>query len=565
MTYNTQAYVNLPINYQFVISNSGPGPATGIQVYDTMPVNTGNSVNNGPGYSGPQWRFLSGSYSGEIACGPFSLGVGQSLTVQLSVLVSQNAASTSITDSATVIESAYDTSVSGSYPSNVAALGVVPSYTSTFTISPTYTVSPTTTRTFSITPTVSATATPTPGPNLNLVKSANRITVINFNDAVTYKLQLSNQGSYAATSVTVWDTLPFNFTPISYTSGAQVTAGVVSWTLANVAPAPAATPLPFFLWGNFSGAGTQLQNQASAQAGNQAAIVSNTNLIAVGGTFTNSPSPTISATFSPSPTFSATPTFAYSPPQLYVSIVELQPASNWPTSPPQDPSYQITFGSAACPTCATVNDVILTYKSDLNYGGGELDSFTGMGPSGTGDLAPPGAGLNAYYWEQLGFAKSTGMESGLFTLAPGNSNSRQVSARVQGLAVNTTITSEILLTEATYNISVSATVSTYIYAAQPPTPTITPTPIAQTGHTVAYPQPAKDTLCIAYFSPQGGPLSIDIYNLAFQRVAHITDSSQGGKLETACVGISTLAPGVYVYRTTVGGYVFPLARFGVMR
>jgi hypothetical protein len=210
--------------------------------------------------------------------------------------------------------------------------------------------------------------------------------------------------------------------------------------------------------------------------------------------------------------------------------------------------------------------VVLTYYSDLNYSGQELNSFVGMGQlTGAGDLAPPNSGLNAYYWEENSSNAASGMSSGTFNLAPGGSNSRQVAVRVESVDLNTTITSEVLLTEATYNISISATVNTFVYAAEPPTPTVTPTPVANEGQTVAFPQPAKDHLCIAYFAPQGGPLTIDVYNLAFQRVARITDESLGGKLETTCVGVSQLAPGVYVYRTTVGGYAFPLARFGVMR
>jgi hypothetical protein len=57
-----------------------------------------------------------------------------------------------------------------------------------------------------------------------------------------------------------------------------------------------------------------------------------------------------------------------------------------------------------------------------------------------------------------------------------------------------------------------------------------------------------------------GPVRKRGDNIAF---AQLQDGS--GKLETACVGISQLAPGVYFYRTKVGDYTFPLNQFGVLR
>ena len=52
---------------------------------------------------------------------------------------------------------------------------------------------------------------------------------------------------------------------------------------------------------------------------------------------------------------------------------------------------------------------------------------------------------------------------------------------------------------------------------------------------------------------------------ALQVVAHIKDTASGGKMETSCVPITKLAPGVFVYKAKVGDFEFPLSEFGVAR
>jgi hypothetical protein len=244
--------------------------------------------------------------------------------------------------------------------------------------------------------------------------------------------------------------------------------------------------------------------------------------------------------------------------------------NDWPNSGYL--TYSITFSSLSCTACATAQDLVLTFNSDTQQSGiganNELNAFyetcnlsTCLGPEEEPD---------SYQWSYVNNSDSI-LSTGPFALAPGTAVQRTAYAFVESNNLNTTVTSQAVISSAAFGVSATASLNTYVYAIQPsptPFPTLappTPTPVAFEGHTAAYPQPASDHLCIAYFAPHGGPLSIEVYNLAFKRVALITDQAQGGMMETACVGISQLAPGVYLYRAKVGDYVFPLDKFGVMR
>jgi hypothetical protein len=252
---------------------------------------------------------------------------------------------------------------------------------------------------------------------------------------------------------------------------------------------------------------------------------------------------------------------------LAISMVRDQ-GQPWPSGGYSNLGYTITFRSLSGCACALAPDLVLTFNSDTNYGNTELDSIAAMSLIG---LAGPGNPLANFYWKQLSVFPGPGIATGPFGLAPGYQVSRQVYAEVEGLHVDQTITSQAVLSSASFGIALTATVSTYIYGAQPPPTPIptpappTPTPIAGLGQIAAYPQPAADSICFAYFAPGPGALDIEIYNAALQRVAHVTDQARGGQMEQACVGIAKLAPGAYYYRAKVGGFQFPPRQFGVLR
>jgi hypothetical protein len=121
-------------------------------------------------------------------------------------------------------------------------------------------------------------------------------------------------------------------------------------------------------------------------------------------------------------------------------------------------------------------------------------------------------------------------------------------------------------------IGVSATVNVVVplytpTPAVPNTPTITPTPIVSEGHMAAYPQPARDRVCFDYIAPAGAgsELRIQIFNLAFQKVADLKDTAADGVLQTTCADFSALAPGLYLARAVQGNYSYPAIKFGIVR
>jgi hypothetical protein len=100
-----------------------------------------------------------------------------------------------------------------------------------------------------------------------------------------------------------------------------------------------------------------------------------------------------------------------------------------------------------------------------------------------------------------------------------------------------------------------------------PTPTLSPTPIVAEGRIAAYPQPARGRTCFDYQAPagHGGALTLELYNLGFQKVAQVRDVAIGGALQTSCVDLSGLAPGLYVVRASLGDYRFPTFKLAVAR
>jgi uncharacterized repeat protein (TIGR01451 family) len=566
-----QGYETYPLNYALVLSNAGPGPATNVQIYDTLPALTSFSSANGvlqfSGYNrNDAWRSLNAG-TGLIARGPYNLAVGQTVTVSLVLVVQVGAAGTVLTETARAVDGVYSTQASASCSSAVAAAGTqptntpLPTITQTFTVSPTSSPSSTASPSSTRSPTPSATPSATPAPALSLLNSANRGAVAAAGDTLTYTLSLRNSGSLQAVSVTVWDTLPNNFSLGGSAPPGSAAGGLLSWTTPLLLPAASQG---FTFWGSFTGAGVDLLNLASASAANGSPVDANISDVAVGSTFTNSPTPSMTSTVTPSATASSTPTPVLGPPNLAISMVQDQ-GSPWPSQGFLNLGYTISFKSLSGCACALAPDLVLTFYSDQDYGCTELDSIQAM--SGIG-LAGPGNPLANFYWKQMSINPAAGIATGSFVLAPGYKVTRQVYSQVQPYHTDQLITAAAVLSSATYGLAVTATVSTYIYSVPPtatPPPSPTPTPVAEQGRTVAYPQPVSDTLCLAYFAPLGGPLVVEVYNLALHRVARITDQAQGGKMESVCVPATQLAPGAYLYRAKVGDYAFPPGRFAVMR
>jgi len=564
--------VSYPLTYSLVLSNAGPGPANGLRFYDTLPTNTLYAGSLAPyGTNDPaQWQCVNILCTGNIIeLGPFNVPSGQSLTVQMSIQVLGGAGGTTIVDRASAVEADFNTAAVAQSCSSTVGIGTKPSVTSTFTVSPTSTPSPTITPTASPTASPSVTPTSTPAAQLSLYKSANKGSVSGAGDTLTYVLALSNIGNIGSGPYSVWDTLPYNFSYAGSSPSGTLASGLLSWSGANV---PGFGGMQAFtVWGSVSGAGSSVQNQAQAGASSAAgAVFSNLCAVAVGATFTNSPSPTNTPTSTLTPSPTATPTIAYQAPALTLNMVQNEGVA-WPTGGAQNLGFSITFSSLTGCVCATAPDLTLYFTSDTkdSVSNPVLNAVQAMSVIG---LAGPVDPMKDFYWQQTYPANNTTLDTGVFSaLSPGLSVNKEVYAWVNPSANQVTVTSQAVLVSQSWGIALTATVQTLVYKLQPtptpipPTPTASPTPVAALGHAVAYPSPASDTLCIAYYAPQGGPLKIEVYNLALQRVAVITDQAQGGRQETACVPIRQLAVGAYFYRASVGGYQFPTAKFGVLR
>ena len=70
-------------------------------------------------------------------------------------------------------------------------------------------------------------------PDLVLLKDDGLVSVV-AGQSVTYTLSFRNDGTQAATGVTLSDTLPLNTTFVSASDGGTFAAGVVTWTIGNV-------------------------------------------------------------------------------------------------------------------------------------------------------------------------------------------------------------------------------------------------------------------------------------------------------------------------------------------
>jgi hypothetical protein len=215
---------------------------------------------------------------------------------------------------------------------------------------------------------------------------------------------------------------------------------------------------------------------------------------------------------------------------------------------------------------AAVNDIVLRFQSDLANQNQFLDFLEPNTLLGPGDPMSPVA------WRLAAVGIDQGLDMGLLSVAAGSflASPRRVFVKVMG-GQGTTLTSEVLLSSATFGLALSATVQTYIdFGPQDtPTPFVAPggtaTPVAGEGRIMAYPQPAGDELCFAFHSPQAGQLSLRIFNAALQLAGEIDEQAVGGRMEERCYDIRGLAAGVYLYQAKVGSFSFPPGQFGIAR
>ncbi len=593
------------IDYVIVVNNVGLGTANGVQIWDTLPV--GAAVFSGPGllenagYSlNDAWRDMG---SNLLQRGPFDVGVGQAITLQLQVLVEGGTAPNNVSNTASAADLIWSSVISAPAVVNVVAGVATP--TPTFSVSPTFTITPThshsasatrsatpsatptltatetatssATRTSSPTGTPSQTATVTPAPNLSIVKSASVASVAVDGDRVTFVLNINNSGLASASNVVVSDNLPFNGTYLASSPVGVLSGSNLSWNVASLG-AGASTAFTFSV--SFTGSGTSMSNQASIDCDELNQLDSNTVNIGVGVVFsptataTGTPSATPSATFSASPTI--TPTSTQTPtvtPSFTASPSQTPQATATATAAP--PIYTLTL-TRLSPVSPIVGDEIL-FRARVDVAPGNYAAVSDAVMHIDADY--PG---NA-------FVEVNMSSNGAWILQPDNSLDRSVGitldpqdptklfrqfnfyARYTSDAVLSTVTARFSLVSSQYPTTVSATAQTILpLAIATPTPaggfsTPTPTPVADSGKIVAYPQPAKAQVCFAYHSALGGKLEILVYNNALQLVAKVTDTAVGGSMETSCVDISGLAPGLYTYTAKVGDFNFPIGKLAVAR
>ena len=202
-----------PISYTLTVENAGPGTATNVVATDTLPTNAGLN-----------WSITSQSpsnscaiASGVLTCSYASLAptnppVGSSATPAPTVTIGSP---TSLATCGTVNNSA--TVTSGNDGGN-------------------------TTGAISITVTC---------PNPALHKQERDVTTngsfsdgpitVNPGDVIEYQLAYKNNGSGAATGVTISDTIPANTTFVSCSNSCNNTAGVLTWNEGTVAAGASAT------------------------------------------------------------------------------------------------------------------------------------------------------------------------------------------------------------------------------------------------------------------------------------------------------------------------------------
>jgi hypothetical protein len=122
-------------------------------------------------------------------------------------------------------------------------------------------------------------------------------------------------------------------------------------------------------------------------------------------------------------------------------------------------------------------------------------------------------------------------------------------------------------TTPTYTITPTRTITLTPTATMTRTPTYTITPtsthtltvtpyFAPIGEAITYPNPATgNQVKFMYSMTEAGNVMIDVFNMAGIRVAHLEDRNKQGKFNQVTTwDITSLAPGVYVYKVTMDSF-----------
>jgi len=76
-----------------------------------------------------------------------------------------------------------------------------------------------------------------------------------------------------------------------------------------------------------------------------------------------------------------------------------------------------------------------------------------------------------------------------------------------------------------------------------------PTPVSSSAtRPVAYPSPAKDRVCLSYWTQSTGHVSVEVFNLAFQLAARFDDDITMVGAQLTCADVRGLSNGAYLYR-----------------
>jgi uncharacterized repeat protein (TIGR01451 family) len=439
-----------------------------------------------------------------------------------------------------------------------------------------------------------------------LLKSANVSAVNSAGDRITYVLAVSNSGDAGAGSVVLWDTVDPATTFLSGSPAPNgISGNVVSWNLGTLASGASQS---FTFTVSYAATGQSVTNRGAASAALVAEVDSNT--VNVGfvvaatatptrtasptptaspsatgtetpldtatATASETPSVTDSATPSASPTGTAsstatatpTPTMAIPMPTISVALLPIL-GDPW-FGGAQAFRYKVAISSAAG-SYRTITDFVVHFNSDISTAP-VLNDFMGIQAFNVA-LNGPASPNVMNRWRLCGTDDGAGVEILAPMVAPGDTNKATMAYIFTGVNQNgqgNTITAQAVVYSAAMDASFTATLDTYVLpVAPPPTPAVaaspSPTPLAGEGKIICYPQPAKDNLCFAYHAAVGGELEITLYNAAFKLIGRIEDRSLGGRLETSCLDISALAPGVYFYQAKVGAFAFPMQQFGIAR
>jgi hypothetical protein len=500
-----------------------------------------------------------------------------------------------------------------------ATVSPTPSQSPILTLTPTSTATPTATSSFSHSPTLtgtrtaSPTRTATPSATETAVAPALSLSLAvapsaYLQDVLDQSFVVSNGPGAPALQVTLYSSLPSNLAfagpgrlqlgnyaandqwrrtaqdgivargPFDIAPGASLSLDLFA-TVRSLSPSPAAQAAwlsAFFLPAGVTATASTalLQGQAPSKTVTPSFTDSPTALGTFTSTFTLSPTPTPSAT--PTPTITAPGTFTATPsstatltpvavPTLIVTMVlETDPSQIYVG---RDVSITVSVSSTLSSPLGRFLEIRAMRDEPGNLRTGQSPGFLAHQAPFSFVYYDP----TVWYWHDDNHPAASWVRV-YQSLAAGQLKSAVLTYRVLPGAAGTTLTTSVNLFVNSVGLGVSDSVKVVVPQYTPTsnitdTPTITPTPIVKTGEIAAYPQPASTKLCFDYTAPAGndGDFEMLIYNLAFQLVGTVKDHGVSGRLQTSCVNIEGLAPGLYVYKARQGEFHFPPGRFGVLR